>query len=525
MRQPVSIFNDVIGPVMVGPSSSHTAASARIGYLLRCICRNQPQQILCEFSCFGSLALCHEGQGTDMGLAGGLLGLAPDDERMPQAMALAFEAGIELTFAITEEAFKHPNTYQIRAQGGGRQFSATFISSGGGMIELQKLNTIPLSIDGGYYETLFVLEKCNESAARQAAHTLGATLIDYEGFRLENDGEGNYLINVKSARPYSGAELAFQETEIKNLHLADIIQLPPVLPIQSYRSCPGLFNTAAEIEALAQEHKLTLAQLALLYEARRGHISEAEVYERMRQLLRVMRQAIERAEGRPEFAGRILPPQAHLLETAPLLPNQTLNAALRNITLLMEAKSAMLPIVAAPTAGSCAALPGTIIGAAQSLGKGEDEMVEALLAAALVGVLIARHATFAAEVGGCQAECGAGSGMAAAGLAQMMGGNAQTALNAAALALQNVFGLVCDPVASRVEAPCLGRNIMAGANAIAMAQAALAGFDPLIPLDETIAAMHEVGRKIDSSLRCTCRGGLSVTPTARAIEQKLDAKS
>ena len=524
MRQPASIFNDVIGPVMVGPSSSHTAASARIGYLLRCMCRNQPREIICEFSRSGSLAFCHEGQGTDMGLAAGLLGLAPDDERMPQAVDLARQAGIGLTFAITEEVFRHPNTYQVRAQGGGRQFSATFISGGGGMIELQKFNNIPLSIDGGYYETLFLLERCGEEAARHTAHTLGALLIDHEAFRLFNDGEGNYLISVKSARSYSGGELAFQEAELKNLHLADILQLPPVLPIQSYKSYPGLFNTAAEIEALAQEHNMSLAQLALLYEARRGHIAAGEVYQRMRRLLDVMRLTIIQAESRPEFADRILPPQAHLLETAPLLPNQALNAALRYITLLMEAKSAMLPIVAAPTAGSCAALPGTIIGAAQSLGKEENEMVDALLAAGLVGVLIAEHATFAAEVGGCQAECGAGSGMAAAGLVQMMGGSAKIALNAAALALQNVFGLVCDPVAARVEAPCLGRNIMAGANALAMAQAALAGFDPLIPLDETISAMHEVGQKIDSTLRCTCQGGLSLTPTARAIEQKLEAR-
>jgi L-serine dehydratase len=543
MRQPASIFNDVIGPVMVGPSSSHTAASARIGYLLRCLCRNQPEEVVCEFSRSGSLAFCHEGQGTDMGLAGGLLGMTPEDERMPQAVELARQAGLELRFMVTDERFAHPNTYRLRVKGGGRQFLALFVSGGGGMIELQRINGIPLSIGGGYYETLFLLKDCGKEEAQQALRGLSALLAGYDEIRLAANGAGNFIINVKSTRQLDiearGEKIESEASRDKDGLLAfeseaggekifpfefvaDIWQLPPVLPIQSFKHYAGLFNTAAALEALAQADNLSLAQLALLYEARRGHITQAEVFGRMRLLLLVMRQAIVKAENRPHYADRLLPPQAHLLENAPLLPNQTLNTVIRRITLLMEAKSALLPIVAAPSAGSCATLPGTIIGAAEILGKSEKETVEALLAAGLLGVLIAEHATFAAEVGGCQAECGAASGMAAAGLVQLMGGSAQTALNAASLALQNVFGLVCDPVAARVEAPCLGRNIMAGANALAMAQAALAGFDPLIPLDETIAALHKVGQKIDASLRCTCQGGLSATPTARAIETRLN---
>jgi L-serine dehydratase len=479
-----------------------------------------------------------------MGLAGGLLGLDPEDECIPRAVALARQAGIDLKFVITDEIFAHPNTYLVHAQGGGRQFSAVFVSTGGGMIELQKLNGIPLVIDGGYHETLFLLEDSDKAAAQQALEDLRACLSDYEDICLSGNKARSFIINVKSITPIT--EDRIQKRKDKNivgddalgipfntkpcgmsgglpLH-AKRLYLPPLLPIRSYKHYQGLFNTAAEIEALAQEKNYSLTQLALLYEARRGHITEDEVYERMHNLLRVMLQAIKKAEGRPEYQDRILSPQAHLLQKAPLLPNPALNAAIHRITLLMEAKSAMLPIVAAPTAGSCAALPGAIIGVAENLGKGEDEMIKALLAAGLIGVLIAEHATFAAEVGGCQAECGTASGMAAAGLVQLMGGSVKEALNAASLALQNIIGLVCDPVAARVEAPCLGRNIMAGVNALAMAQIALAGFDPVIPLDETIVAMFEAGKKIDASLRCTCRGGLSVAPTALAIEARLVKK-
>jgi L-serine dehydratase len=149
-------------------------------------------------------------------------------------------------------------------------------------------------------------------------------------------------------------------------------------------------------------------------------------------------------------------------------------------------------------------------------------MAKGLLAAGLIGVLIAARSTFSAEVGGCQAECGAGSGMAAAALVTLAGGTARQALAAASMALQNVLGMVCDPVANRVEVPCLGKNVMAASNALACANMALAGFDPVIPLDEVIEAMDRVGRALPRELRCTALGGLSITPTSRAIEARLE---
>ncbi|NLN07676.1 MAG: serine dehydratase, partial [Firmicutes bacterium] len=124
-------------------------------------------------------------------------------------------------------------------------------------------------------------------------------------------------------------------------------------------------------------------------------------------------------------------------------------------------------------------------------------------------------------MGGCQAECGSASGMAAAGMVQLLGGTAEQALDAASMALQNVFGLTCDPVAGRVEVPCLGKNILAGSNALAMAELAMAGFDKVIPLDETIAAMYNVGLSLPVELRCTGKGGLSLTPTSIRIGRKL----
>jgi len=150
-----------------------------------------------------------------------------------------------------------------------------------------------------------------------------------------------------------------------------------------------------------------------------------------------------------------------------------------------------------------------------------EAMTRAMLAAGLIGVFIAAHATFAAEVGGCQAECGAGSGMAAAALVTLAGGNTQQTLTAASMALQNILGMICDPVANRVEVPCLGKNVMAASNALACANMALAGYDPVIPLDEVITTMDVVGKMIPAELRCTALGGLSITPTSKEIEARL----
>jgi L-serine dehydratase len=155
------------------------------------------------------------------------------------------------------------------------------------------------------------------------------------------------------------------------------------------------------------------------------------------------------------------------------------------------------------------------------LGADEDERARALLVAGLIGVFIARDATFAAEEGGCMAECGSGSAMAAAAIVHLAGGNTDRQMAAASTALQNCFGMICDPIANRVEAPCLGKNIMAASNALSCANMALGGYEHLIPFDEVVVAMNKVAHQIPRELRCTNLGGLSITPTADKIAKRL----
>jgi L-serine dehydratase len=274
-----------------------------------------------------------------------------------------------------------------------------------------------------------------------------------------------------------------------------------------------------------KDKNLQLWELAVAYEMARGNISAAEVFEKMAVIVRIMADSIDSGLRGTEYADRILPAQSLLFKEkmiqGKLLDDPVLNRIILYVSAVMEMKSSLGVIVAAPTAGACGTLPGTIIGAGRLLAATEGEIIKAMLVAGLIGVFIADQSTFAAEDAGCQAECGSASGMAAAGLVHLAGGNLQQALAAASLALQNSFGMTCDPIANRVEAPCLGKNVMAAANALACANMALAGYQHLIPLDEVLLAFDRVGRSLPRELRCTALGGLSLTKTAQKIQASL----
>jgi L-serine dehydratase len=303
--------------------------------------------------------------------------------------------------------------------------------------------------------------------------------------------------------------------------------LAPVLPVLSQRELHVPFATCRQMLAWNRERKMDLPALAMAYESARGGIPTCEVTARMLAIVDILRRSLAQGIAGTCFADRILGVQSAgfkaAMQNSSLLDAGMLNAMILNVTALMEIKSAMGVIVAAPTAGSCGALPGAVIAAADAMGRSETDMARALLAAGMIGAFIAAQSTFAAELCGCLAECGAGSGMAAAALVALTGGSAQQAVDAASMAIQNVLGLICDPVANRVEVPCLGRNVMAASNALACANMALAGYDAVIPLDEVIETMDRVGRSLPMELRCTALGGLATTPKSKAIENKLCA--
>ncbi|MFM1872779.1 MAG: hypothetical protein RL398_2201, partial [Planctomycetota bacterium] len=301
--------------------------------------------------------------------------------------------------------------------------------------------------------------------------------------------------------------------------------LGAVLPVRSRAGLTVPFLHASQLAAHGDLERQPLSDFALLYEGARGGIDASAVLDRMRTIRKVMALGVAQGLAGTEYKDRILPRQSHRfverLQNGTLLEAGLLNRAIVCVTALMEQKSSMGVFVAAPTAGSCGTFAGTVHAAAELLQADEDRVLRALLNGGLVGVFVATRSSFAAEVGGCQAETGAGAAMAAAALVELAGGSAAQSLSAASHAIQNVLGLICDPIANRVEAPCLGRNIAGAANAIACANMALAGYDHLIPLDEVLDAHREVSERMAREFRCTALGGLSITATSKAIEQKL----
>jgi L-serine dehydratase len=287
------------------------------------------------------------------------------------------------------------------------------------------------------------------------------------------------------------------------------------------------FITCEEMLRYNDGKNIDLWELAVIYESSRAGISEGDIIEKITHIVRIMQNSINNGIAGTEFANRILGYQSGdfktQMEANKLLDGGMLNRMVLYATAMMEVKSAMGVIVAAPTAGSCGALPGACIGAADFMGLDPNEIAKAMLAAGLIGVFISARSTFAAEEGGCQAECGVASGMASAALVTLSQGNVQQAVGASSMALQNILGMVCDPVANRVEVPCLGKNVLAVGNALSSANMALAGFDQVVPLDEVIGAMDAVGRSLPCELRCTALGGLSVTPSSKQIEKRLEA--
>ncbi len=513
-----SIFNDVLGPVMRGPSSSHSAAALRIGRMARDLMGGELREVLVEYDPNGSLVTTHTSQGSDLGLFGGLMGWETDDARLPDFREEIGKAGIAVEIRYVGYGAEHPNTYRLTLRNEREERRLEAISTGGGMIVVQSIDGVPVEMAGDYFETVVFVREGAEGLAEWLSGETGV-----EEVVVCRGGEA-VLIEVKSRACLP--ERLLEELE-KNPAVQSVRVLEPVLPVLGRKVMEVPFLDCGEMMRYREEQGggLALWELALRYEAARGGISEEEVLTKMDALVEVFETSISTGLGGTEYEDRILPCQSgrfgEMMSGGQLIPGDVMNRVILYVSAMMEMKSSMGVIVAAPTAGSCGALPGAVFGVCDAMGLGRTERVQAMLVAGLIGVFITSRSTFAAEVAGCMAECGSGASMAAAAITGLAGGSLEQQMSAASQALQNSFGMTCDTLANRVEAPCLGKNVMAASNALACSNMALADYQHLVPMDQVIEAMRQVGELMPRELCCTGLGGLAVTPASRELEEKL----
>jgi L-serine dehydratase len=285
-------------------------------------------------------------------------------------------------------------------------------------------------------------------------------------------------------------------------------------------------GTGFELLKICKEEGIPIYEYALIYEEKERGYSREEAFDKMKKNLAVMKEAAEFGLiNKTKSVSGLLGGDAYRLNNY-FQSNETLTGnfivkAMARALSCSEVNASMGRIVAAPTAGSCGILPAVIITAAEKLEKNDEDMIKALFTAATIGRLIAQNATVAGAEGGCQAECGSAAAMGAAAVIEMMGGTPEMSLDGASIVIQNILGLVCDPIAGLVEAPCANRNASGAVNALTTAEMVMAGIRSLVPFDEMVEAMYRVGKSMPCALRETAMGGTAATPTAVRLKKEI----
>lgn len=286
-----------------------------------------------------------------------------------------------------------------------------------------------------------------------------------------------------------------------------------------------LYENFADLLAFCQQEQCLISEAALRYEMKYSGQSRDEILKGVRAIAQQMRDTISRgiASDEPSLSGLTGGDAKRVMDFMDnpncfLSPVEIRMMAYGLATL--EENSRMRRIVACPTAGGAGSVPAVLIALEHEKKTDPEKTVLGLITAGCVGEIVARKMHLSGAAAGCQAEVGVATGMAAAGIVEMMGGSAEQVLEAAAISMQNLMGLVCDPVAGLVEVPCVVRNGLSGVQAASSALMALAGVKSFVPLDEVVTAMAEVGKLMHPSLKETAEGGLAVTPTATKFTNK-----
>lgn len=285
-------------------------------------------------------------------------------------------------------------------------------------------------------------------------------------------------------------------------------------------------DSMAEILDAAEAENKPFWQVVLEADLEEREVTAEASFEKMRITWRAMLESVEGYQGdRRSLSGLVGGDGQRMRDYAAAgdtLCGPYLRQVIATALCVGESNACMRRIVAAPTAGACGVLPAVLVPLYQAGRAEEDDLVRALYVSAGIGAVIGSRASIAGASGGCQAEIGSASAMAAGALTALRGGDGEQIAHAAAMALKNLMGLVCDPVAGLVEVPCVKRNVIGAVNAVSCADMALAGITSRVPADEVIDCMGDVGRRLPAELRETALGGLAATPFGKSVKERME---
>lgn len=286
------------------------------------------------------------------------------------------------------------------------------------------------------------------------------------------------------------------------------------------------YHSINDLVELCHKNNAQIWQVIMMDNAHERMVSEDKIFENMRVMYKAMKTADNNYDKSLKSPSRMAGGDGELMyqynKSGRNICGDFVGMVMEKALKMGESNACMRRIVAAPTAGSCGVIPAVFISYETYFKALEDDMVKALLIASGIGAVIAENASIAGASGGCQAEIGSASAMAAAGLTFLQGGDNLQIVNSSALALKSMLGLACDPVCGLVEVPCIKRNAAGAMNAITAAQMSMAGIKSVISPDEVIDSMQRIGAAMPSSLKETAREGLAITPTAELIKRELD---
>ena len=512
----ISVF-EIIGPVMLGPSSSGTAGMARLGKAAHEFLDAPVKSINLRFHPRFS---GYSGLKSHVALVGGILGFNESDPIIREALEIAKSKDIEVTASWFHDPLPsdaHTIGMTI-TQVDGKTKIITGVSVGGGSIDIIGIDKFNVELESTA-KYLFVWADCDcEEKIKE--------LIPLAGKIKKDIKEGKYLFYIE-------VPLNMDESEAEKLNnISSVERILFTKPFLNFGNIPHepLFKTFDDIISLSEKSGKDMYELAMEYEITRSGRRKEDIFNEMKQSLLYMKEAVEIGLTQPVktlfgvgtgYDGKLV---QKAVKEGKTLGGSTLGRAMAKAIATYEVGCSMNRIVAAPTGGSSGIVPACLLTVQEDRGFSDDDLVKALfVAAASGGCMYYHNASFSGAGGGCQGEVGVSSAIAASALCYLGGGSTEECCHAMALSMKNLLGLICDPIAGFTEVPCIKRNAMGAANAFTGCDLAISGVKSFVPPDEVIEALCNTQKLLPPQLRGG-RGGLACTHTAqlaRQLQEKL----